>query len=157
LVGVLPVVAGRGKVDDAFACNGIDCLRHDAVLEKRLVEVADIVDYDGRAGVGECDDAVGEGGLPVDGGGKGGGRTRGDVVNDLHHGPAFVRERQPLRRPVLHAARFLQNVDGSGQIAVRLIEGRVIACEAVRRVALRSGGRDTAAGLVVDPVAVEAV
>ena len=60
LVGLARLVAGRREIRDAARGHCIDRLGDHAVLEHRLVEVADIIHDDFRAVIGERSDARGK-------------------------------------------------------------------------------------------------
>src|SRR5438477_9855470 len=60
LVGVACVVAGRGDICHALSFNGLNGLCDDAVLEKWLIEIANIIADDLAAGGGERKNAIGE-------------------------------------------------------------------------------------------------
>ena len=90
LIAVAAFIAGRRDVGDAFRFHGLNRLRHHAVLEERLVEIADVVDDHLGAGGGERENAVGKVLLAVEGGIEGEAGAGGDVVDDLHHRAALV-------------------------------------------------------------------
>src|SRR6185369_11261158 len=78
IVGV-SLVAGRGKVENAAARHRVDRLGHGPVLERRLVEVDDVVDDDVAAVGGQGDDICRECRL-VGGGGRETERRSGSEV-----------------------------------------------------------------------------
>ncbi len=109
VVGV-PLVAGRREVDDTGGRHRIDRLRHWIVLERRLVEVDDVVDDDVAAGCGQVEDVLREARLTGEGGRETEARTGCEVVDDLEH-----------RRALVAAARLAgQDVDRRRQVAACL-------------------------------------
>ena len=87
----MAVVAGGAEIGDALGGDGVDRLGDEAVLEERLVEIADVVDDDlGLGRVGQGLDVVGEAELAAVGGGECQAGAGSDVVDVLQHRPAFV-------------------------------------------------------------------
>ncbi len=115
MITVVGVVAGGGKEDDSFRLHGLDRLRHDAVLEERLVEIGDVVADHFAARIRERDDAVGEVLLAVEGGVEGQARAGRDIVDHLQHRPAFVGAA---------GGEVLKHLNGRWQASARLVRGR---------------------------------
>jgi len=96
------LVSGRRVVRDAGFDRGLDRGAHRAVLEERLVEEAEVVDQDVRAGGGQAPHGVDEGHLAVAPAGEeepGAGRQ---VVNDLQQRGSLVAASPPASRVVGH-------------------------------------------------------
>ncbi|MBK7472499.1 MAG: hypothetical protein IPI73_19640 [Betaproteobacteria bacterium] len=108
-------VGGRGKVRDAGGGDGVDGLGDDPVLERRLVEEADVVDDDGAPSlrrIGQVEDVLRET-RPRDNGGEAQPRAGRQIVQDFEHRRAFVA-----------AARLAgQNFHAGRQVAGRLPRG----------------------------------
>ena len=110
VVGIGAAVAGGGEVGHARGLDGVDGLRHEAVLEERLIEVGHVVGDDVGAGAGERLDAAGKVRLAHDRRVEGELRAGGDVVHDLHHGATFVAIGQQQRRAVVRARGLLRGM-----------------------------------------------
>ena len=89
--GEVAGVGGGGEVEGAVGGDVVDGLGDGAILEGAFVEVGDVVDDD-VAVVGEAQgaDVGGEAGDAVEGGGEDEVGAGCHVVDDLHHGGAFV-------------------------------------------------------------------
>ena len=90
MIAVSAFVAGRRNIGDALRFDGLNGLRDHAILEERLIKIADVVDDHLGAGIGKRKDAVGEVLLAIESGVEGEARAGRDVVDDLQHRPAFV-------------------------------------------------------------------
>src|SRR5262249_2063154 len=93
LVGVGAEVAGEGGVGNAAGGHGVDRLGDHAVLEKRFLEVKDVVGDElgvalGR--IGKVLDALREGILAEKSRGEGDARAGRQMVYDLRHRPSLV-------------------------------------------------------------------
>ncbi len=125
-LGAVGVVARRAEIGDARGGDLVDRLGDRAFLVGQLGQVADVVDDHLGAGVGQFDDVVGEGRLAALGRVEHDRRTRRDVVDDLGHGPAFVRA---AREVMKDAGRGRQVA--CGDIAGHMSRGRGVGVEAV--------------------------
>jgi hypothetical protein len=89
-VGLVPFVARGGEVEDAGGRDRVDRLRHDSVLEGRLVEVDDVVDDDVAPIGGQVEDVLREARLADARRRVAERRAGSEVMDDLEHRRAFV-------------------------------------------------------------------
>lgn len=119
------IVAGGGQVDavlleDDLAGGGLDR----SGLVEGFVGVADVVDDDLGAGGGEGADALGEGKLAGDAGVVGEVDAGGEVVDQLHHGAAFVVGRRAVEQDVDPAqGGQVAAIDRVGQATLEAVDG----------------------------------
>src|SRR5207249_10531386 len=109
------LVAGSRKIQRAAGCHRIDGPGNEAVLERRLVGIPDVVHDDVTAITAKVENVLRETGLAVYRGGEVQLRSGRQVMDDLQHGRSFTRAAPRLSRQHLHVPQITR-VLRTGQI-----------------------------------------
>ena len=121
VVALVPRVGGGRKIEGTRGGHGVHCLCKRAILEGRLIEIADVIHDDVAAGRAQIENVLRKTRDAIERRGEEKLRPGRQVRDDLEHGRSFPRPR--------HAALSRQHGHG-WQIAVRLRGGQKI--DAVR-------------------------